>query len=136
MPAPRDLTFVVDDRPTTVTIVLIWIARIGVAAAFAFIGASKFPNDPHGQWVRVFARIGLGQWFRYFTGAVQLTGALLLLTRRTVTLGALLIGCTMIGAAIVDATVMRSPGVALVPLVLLGIVAAIWFGATYGSSVR
>lgn len=132
----HDLTFVVDDRPSAITIVLLWSARIVVAAAFLAIGASKFPNDPHGEWVRVFARIGLGQWFRYFTGLMQVTGALLLLTRRTISIGAFLIGCTMVGASIVDATVMRSPGVAIVPLALLGLVAAIWFTAIYGTAAQ
>src|SRR2546430_2861644 len=37
---------------------------------------------PISEWVRIFDRIGLGQWFRYFTGALQVTGALLVLIPR------------------------------------------------------
>ena len=137
MPATRELSFVVDDSPTRVSILLAWIARFAVVAAFLFIGATKFNNNPRSEWVKVFERIGWGQWFRYFTGVVQVCGALLLATPWTTTIGAFLLCCTMIGAAIVDATVMHSPGVALVPLVLLGIVAATWFTGTFGStSVR
>ena len=136
MPATRDLSFVVDDSPTRVGVFLAWTARVAVVAAFLFIGASKFSSNPRSEWVKVFERIGWGQWFRYFTGVVQVGGALLLATPWTITTGALLLCCTMVGAAIVDATVMHSPGVALVPLVLLGIIAATWFAGTYGSTSR
>lgn len=136
MPATRDLNFVVDDRPTAIGVALAWTGRLAVVAAFLFIGASKFNNDPHSEWVRLFERIGWGQWFRYFTGTVQVGGALLLLTRRTITVGAFLLGCTMIGAMIVDIFVVHAVGFALVPAILLGIIAATWFAATYGAMSR
>jgi uncharacterized membrane protein YphA (DoxX/SURF4 family) len=134
MVVTRDLQFGVDDRPGRVGVVGVWCARIALIAAFVVIGATKFDGDPHGQWVRVFARIGLGQWFRVFTGCVQIAGALLMLARRTLTLGAFLLGCTMVGAAIADATVMDAVGVAIVPLALFGAIAAIWFAGTYGAT--
>jgi hypothetical protein len=43
--------------------------------AFVFIGSTKFDNDPNGMWVKLFEQIGFGQWFRYFTGAMQVGGA-------------------------------------------------------------
>ena len=101
--------------------------------AFFFIGLSKFNNNPHSYWIKVFERIGWGQWFRYFTGAAQVTGAMLLVTRRTISVGALLLGCTMIGAMIVDILVMHAVGYALLPMILLGIIAATWFTALYGA---
>ena len=129
-----ELKLLVDDRPTGISILLALTARLAVVAAFVFIGLSKFDNDPRSDWVKVFERIGWGQWFRYFTGAVQVTGALLLLTRWTISAGAFLLGCTMIGAMIVDITVMHAVGYALLPMILLGIIVAIWFAATYGVS--
>ena len=129
-----ELKLLVDDRPTRISILLTWTARFAVVAAFVLIGLSKFNNDPRSDWVKVFERIGWGQWFRYFTGAVQVTGALLLLTRWTICAGAFLLGCTMIGAMIVDITVMHAVGYALLPMILLGIIVAIWFAATYGVS--
>ena len=129
-----ELKLLVDDRPTGISILLALTARLAVVAAFVFIGLSKFDNDPRSDWVKVFERIGWGQWFRYFTGAVQVTGALLLLTRWTISAGAFLLGCTMIGAMIVDITVMHAVGYALLPMTLLGIIVAIWFAATYGVS--
>src|SRR3954465_7298158 len=128
-----DLQFVIDDRPTGISIVLSYAARLAVVAAFVFIGATKFSNDPHGEWVRLFERIGWGQWFRYFTGTVQVTGALLMIPRRTLTAGAFLLACTMVGAPVVDIVVVHAVGYALLPLILLGIVVATWFAGRFGA---
>jgi hypothetical protein len=49
-------------------------------------------------WIRVFAEIGVGQWFRYFTGIIECAGAVLLLISRTSVAGAALLACTMVGA--------------------------------------
>ncbi|HZR23342.1 MAG TPA: DoxX family protein [Vicinamibacterales bacterium] len=129
-----DLQFAsVDDRPTVVSVVLAWVGRLAVIAAFVIIGGTKFNNDPHSEWVKVFDKIGFGQWFRYLAGVMQVGGALLMLSRRTITIGAISIGCTMIGAAITDAVVMHVPFIMIAPLSLLGIVAAIWFSVMYGA---
>ena len=75
--------------------------------------------------MQIFEQIGLGQWFRIFTGVVQVTGGVLMIARRTRTAGAVLLGCTMAGAALVDIVVIGSP-VAIVPLLLLIVIAAVW----------
>jgi putative oxidoreductase len=136
MAVTRDLNFAVDDEPTTISVILAWAARVGVVAAFVFIGASKFNSDPRGEWFKIFEQIGWGQWFRSFTGAVQVTGALLMLTPWTLTIGAFLLACTMIGAMIVDITVVHAVGYAFLPLVLLGVIVATWFAGTYGATSR
>lgn len=136
MPPAPELKLVVDDTPTGIGIVLAWTARAAVVAAFVFIGITKFNNDSRSEWVRVFERIGWGQWFRYVTGVVQVAGALLMLTPWTLTIGAFLLACTMIGAMIVDVFVMRAVGYALLPFALLGIVVVIWFAGTYGAMAR
>lgn len=130
-----ELTLAVDARPTTIAVVLTWMARLAVVAAFVFIGATKANSNPRGRWVEIFQLIGWGQWFRYVTGTVQVTGALLL-TWRTITLGAFLLVCTMIGAMIVDVVVVHAVGLALMPLILIGIVTATWFTATFGAAGR
>jgi putative oxidoreductase len=136
MPVTPDLKLVVDDTPSGISRILSWMARFAVVAAFLFIGATKFNNDPRGEWFKIFERIGWGHWFRYFTGVVQMTGALLLLTRWTRTLGAALLACTMVGAMIVDIVVMHAVGYAFLPLVLLGVIIATWFVGTYGVASR
>jgi putative oxidoreductase len=136
MSATPELRFVVDDKPTGISVILAWAARVSVVAAFVFIGATKFNDNPRSEWVRIFEQIGWGQWFRYFTGAVQVAGALLMLTPWTLTIGAFLLACTMVGAAIVDIVVVHAVGYALLPLVLLGIIVATWFAGTYGATSR
>lgn len=101
------------------------VPRVALGGLFVFVGYSKFDGDPKGDWFRLFEQIGLGQWFRIFTGVVQLSGGVLILFRRGRTIGAALLGCTMLGAAIVDIVVIGSP-VAIVPLLLLIVIAAVW----------
>ena len=50
-------------------------------------------------WLEEFQHIGLGQWFRYFTGALELLGAFLILAPSLAAFGALLLICIMIGAS-------------------------------------
>ena len=99
------------------------LPAIAIGVLFVFIGYGKFAD--RGAWVRIFEQIGLGQWFRIFTGIVQVTGGVLMIPRRTRTAGAVLLGCTMIGAAIVDVAIMGSP-VVIVPLLLLFTIATVW----------
>jgi uncharacterized membrane protein YphA (DoxX/SURF4 family) len=127
-----DLKLAIDDKPTRISILLTWAARVAVAAAFAFIGLTKFNDNPRSEWVKVFDQIGFGQWFRYFTGGVQLAGALFIMIPRTMTIGAFLLACTMISAMVVDIVVMHAAGFALLPGALLGVVIATWFTGRYG----
>lgn len=60
---------------------LVWIARIFLAAVFIYVGAIKLPDDA-GMWVRLFDRIGIGQWFRYVTGMVEVAVGVLMLWPR------------------------------------------------------
>ena len=101
------------------------LPALAVGLLFIFIGYGKFDGNPHRVWFRIFEQIGLGQWFRIFTGVVQMTGGVLMFLRRTRTAGAALLGCTMVGATIVDVAVVGSP-VAIVPLFLLVVILAVW----------
>ena len=136
MPAAPELKLAIEEKRGAIDLFTLWVPRIALVLAFAFIGGTKFNNDPRGEWVKLFERIGWGQWFRYFTGAMQVSGALLMLTPWTLTLGAAMLACTMIGAVIVDITVMRAVGYALAPLILLGFIAAVWFAGRFGAGAR
>ena len=81
-----------------------WILTGLLALVFLFEGVDKFSGSR--LWLRVFEAIGFGQWFRYFTGAVEIAGAILLLVPRTAAIGAGLLACTMIGALLVHVSVM------------------------------
>jgi uncharacterized membrane protein YphA (DoxX/SURF4 family) len=125
-----DLRFAIEERRSGVQTAMLWIARLALVVAFVFIGSSKFDSDPRSMWVQLFDKIGFGQWFRYFTGAMQIAGAVLMLHRRTITVGTAMLGCTMVGAAITDVVVVHAAGLVLVPLSLLGMIVAVWFAST------
>ena len=73
--------------------------------------------------VSLFGRIGVGQWFRYVTGAIELTAGIALLIPSAAIFGALLLIPTMIGAIIVNLLVVPASPVA--PVVLLLLAAAV-----------
>ena len=104
-----------------------WMLRGAVALVFLLIGMEKLTGT---TWVKLFEEIGFGQWFRYFTGIVQITGSVLLLIPWTARLGAALIGCTMLGAMILHVFVLSTgPFAAIVPAILLVLVIAVgWKG--------
>jgi hypothetical protein len=116
----------IDERRGFSDVLVLWVPRIVLAVAFFAIGRAKF--DATGIWPRVFAQIGFGQWFRYFTGGVQVLGALFLLSPSLAFVGAVLLACTMAGAVLTQLLVFHSPA-ALIPAVLLGIVVAVGLGA-------
>jgi uncharacterized membrane protein YphA (DoxX/SURF4 family) len=95
-----------------------WTLRIAIAAVFLFEGLDKFSERR--LWIRVFTEIGVGQWFRYFTGIVECAGAVLLLIPRTSVAGAALLACTMVGALLTHAFVIGVGPQTLVVSALLG----------------
>jgi uncharacterized membrane protein YphA (DoxX/SURF4 family) len=104
-----------------------WALRAGVALVFTVFGAEKVFGS---NWIGLFAAIGLGQWFRYFTGALQIGGALFLLSPRLARLGGALIGSTMAGAMFCHVALLDTGiGGAIIPGALLPlVVAAAWKG--------
>ena len=70
-----------------------WGVRLLLALAFGAAGIAKLASVA--AMVHVFEQIGLGQWFRYVTGVVEVTGAVLLLVPSAGFFGALLLGVTM-----------------------------------------
>ncbi|MGH7655031.1 MAG: DoxX family protein [Gemmatimonadaceae bacterium] len=92
----------------------LWAVRVCVAAVFALTGAEKFAKDAP-YWSGVFDAIGFGQWFRYFTGGVEVLGGLLFLVPRATTAGALVLIATMMGAVGVQFVVFHRPADAIIP---------------------
>ena len=75
-----------------------WAVRNGLALLFLSAGGEKFGSD--GGWIEILQQIGFGEWFRYFTGVVEVLGAILLLIPWTVMAGLALLACTMLSAAL------------------------------------
>ena len=67
----------------------LWILQIGAAGMFLMVSFFKLSGDP--RMVGLFDAIGLGQWFRYLTGSLEVLGAVLLLVPRLSGLGASLL---------------------------------------------
>jgi putative oxidoreductase len=95
-----------------------WVLRVAACAVFVGVGATKFESQS--MWVGMFNDIGLGNWFRYLTGALQVAGGLLLLVPRTAAAGAAIAASTMAGAIAVHLFVLPTGvGGAVIPFVLL-----------------
>jgi len=112
----------VEPVPNRLGVLAAWLPRLAVALVFLSVGSSKF-RDP--MWVRLFGEIGLGQWFRYLTGIMQIAGGVLVLVPRTALAGIALAACTMLGASIAWLTVLHAPVNAPIPAALLAILVAI-----------
>ena len=84
--------------PRWTSTVGLWVVRGLLALAFVGAGGAKLYGVP--MMVQEFEHIGLGQWFRYLTGALEVLGAFLILTPSLAAFGALLLIGIMIGATI------------------------------------
>lgn len=106
---------------------MIWPLRIVLALAFVFFGVVKFPSDPGSPWVHVFEMIGVGQWFRYCTGIIELAGGILLLVPRATYAAVVMLASAMVGALLTHIVLMGlQPASVVVVVLLLGVVTIGW----------
>ena len=96
-----------------------WILAGFLAYVFAFAGGIKLLGNR--AMVEEFARIGVGQWFRCFTGILEVSGAICLLIPRLRFWAALQIAAVMAGATIANLTVLHAMILAPVTVLLLGL---------------
>jgi putative oxidoreductase len=94
---------------------LIWTFQILSAAMFLFSGTLKLTGAP--MMVEMFSAIGLGQWFRYFTGSLEIISAVMLLVPSLAMFGALALAATMVGAVLTHLFIIG--GSPVVPITLL-----------------
>ena len=101
-------------------LIVLWVAQVALAAMFLMAGGSKLAGVP--AMVSLFEALGVGQWFRYVTGVIEIASGVALLVPRLAVFGAMLLIPTMIGAIIANVFMHASP---VMPLVLLLVAAAI-----------
>jgi putative oxidoreductase len=104
-----------------------WVLRGGIALVFVLFGLEKFSSNPAGPWVKLFQQIGIGQWFRDFTGAVELLGGVLVAIPKTARVGLALLATTMASAALILDFQIRRPGDSVISTGLFILLAAFWW---------
>ena len=97
--------------------VLAWILAVYLAVAFLYAGGIKLIGLR--PMVQEFARIGVGQWFRYLTGILEVSGAIGLLIPRYRFWAALQITAVMVGATAVNILVLHLTPLARATAVLM-----------------
>ncbi|MEM9972001.1 MAG: DoxX family protein [Pseudomonadota bacterium] len=98
------------------------ILGIKVLLTLAFVGAGASKLLGVEMMVATFETIGLGQWFRYVTGIIEVVGAALLWVKGREAIGAGLLVCTMIGAIIAHFVIL---GPSALQSALLGVLSAV-----------
>ncbi len=90
---------------------------------FLLAGGSKLLGVP--AMVALFDAIGIGQWFRYVTGLIEVGSAIALLVPSVAVFGALALVATMVGAIVTHLFIVGgSP--AMPVILLLGSAAVVW----------
>ena len=97
-----------------------WILQGVVATAFFAAGAAKLAGAA--DMVQLFDQIGVGQWFRYATGLVEVIGALALIYPGLASIGGLWLGGTMFFGVLTHLFVLHTSPV---PAIVLGLLNAL-----------
>ena len=95
--------------------IVAWIATALLLAGILPAGAAKLIGSQ--PMIQLFTAIGIGQWFRYVTGTLEIGGSILALIPATAFWGTALIACVMIGAIITHLRLML-PNI-ITPITLL-----------------
>lgn len=96
---------------------LLWGVQVLLAAAFIAAGGAKLAGAP--QMVEVFDGVGLGQWLRYLTAAIEIVCGVGLLVPRFTAYAAGVLTVTM--ACATAAHLLRISGSPLPALALLAL---------------
>src|SRR5260370_17571091 len=97
--------------------IVFWTLQVLVALAFVAAGSGKLLGSP--DMIALFGVVGIGQWFRYLTGSLEVLAALLLVVPGKTAFGAVLLACVMGGALVAHLTALNPPPIAPLPLLVL-----------------
>jgi uncharacterized membrane protein YphA (DoxX/SURF4 family) len=81
-----------------------------LAGIFFLVGGAKLVGTP--DMVALFRDVGLGQWFRYVTGGIEVVGATLLVIPFFAGVSAIMLGTVMVAATLIELFVLHRPPVA------------------------
>jgi putative oxidoreductase len=103
-------------------LITLWTLSGLVALMFVFVGGGKLAGTA--AMIELFDKVGIGQWFRYLTGLLEVGCGIGLLIPRYAFYAAVLLDFVMIGAIITHVAVVGgSPAPAASLFVLSGIIA-------------
>jgi putative oxidoreductase len=97
-----------------------WFLSVLLGLVFLSVGSLKLMSRP--VTVQEFAQVGLGQWFRYFTGILEVSGAIALLIPAIARWAAVLLATVMSGAIVAHLLRLHTPPT--LPAILLVLVLA------------
>jgi len=104
----------------------LWVLQGLLALLFLYAGADKWnPNAVF--WIELFDKIRIGQWFRYFTGSLEIICAILLLIPKTSAIAAALLAFAMAGAIVTHLFILRDGYASFLPAFpLLLLILVVW----------
>ena len=102
----------------------LWVLQIAAAGMFLMAGFAKLSGDA--QMIGLFEAIGVGQWFRYLTGTLEVAGAILLVVPSTSGVGALMLVVVMSGAVMTHLFIIG--GSPLMATILLSVTSFVAWG--------
>src|SRR5436189_607496 len=76
-----------------------------LAGIFFIVGGAKLVGRQ--DMVTLFRDVGIGQWFRYLTGGIEVTGAALLVAPLFAGISAIALGGVMIAATLIELFVLH-----------------------------
>ena len=91
-------------------ILMLEFLELALAGVFLLVGGAKLIGRH--DMVTLFHDIGVGQWFRYVTGTIEVAGAALLIVPRLTGGSAVLLGGVMVAATLIELLVLHRPPVA------------------------
>jgi putative oxidoreductase len=91
-------------------VLLLECVELLLAGTFLLVGGAKLIGRP--DMVALFRDIGVGQWFRYVTGAVEVSGAALLVVPFLSSGSAIVLAFVMFVATLIELFVLHRPPVA------------------------
>ena len=98
------------------------VLRILLAVVLLNAGIGKYAGEAGP--VETFDQVGLGQWFRYFIGTIEIAGGIGLLVAPIAGLAAIAAGSVLIGAVAMEAFVLTD-GNPITPAVLVALLAVV-----------
>ena len=104
--------------------IALWVVQALLAFALFGAGASKLAGAE--KMIALYDAIGVGQWFRYVTGVLEIAGAVMIVVPRTKAVGAALLATIMVGAIATHLAILHNSPAP--PTVLLALAAFVVWG--------